>query len=308
MKADPPKIAAPVATATEERDGDQANSSSSSSSWGRTPRSKLESRGLLLRRVEVGTQGSTASSTDAEASQAPYAGSFPTSSAGYESSSQDRALHEDVLGAAPTPERMLSLALGQPEHWSLREQPTASVRSHARGTCVPCVFFVVHNHCHFGDRCGCCHDVSHRNAATLQRFQFAASDAVRQAVRPDPETKPKGNSSSEGPNLQPPKPEAQRFRAGERAASWRSLSLSDWLEDVDQGKGALHQYRARLLAHFDSLEQILGLYAVRRLDGHWMLDQLFFHDLKIDKVGHRRLFDKWFKNRMAWADFGTSHQ
>ncbi|CAE7251474.1 unnamed protein product [Symbiodinium sp. CCMP2592] len=240
--------------------------------------------------------GSTASSTEAETSQVPYASSFPTSSADYESSSQDRALPDDVFGAAPTPERMLSLALGQPEHWSLRERPTASVRSHARGTCLPCVFFVVHGRCHFGDRCGCCHDVSHRNPATLQRFQFAASDAVRQAVRSDPEGKPKGNSSSEGPSLRPPIPKAQWLHAGE-GAHWRSLGLSDWLDDIDQGKGLLNQYRARLLAHFDSLEQILGLYMVRRSDGHWTLDQLFFHDLKIDKVGHRRLFEKWFKNR-----------
>jgi len=98
-----------------------------------------------------------------------------------------------------------------------------------------------------------------------------------------------------------------RLHAGE-GAHWRSLGLSDWLDDIDQGKGLLNQYRARLLAHFDSLEQILGLYMVRRSDGHWTLDQLFFHDLKIDKVGHRRLFEKWLKNRMASADFGTSHQ
>ena len=86
-----------------------------------------------------------------------------------------------------------------------REQPTASVRSHARGTCldpsrhlphvarllcvlrnienlsisdslgVPCVFFVVHNHCHFGDRCGCCHDVSHRLSCAASSLCFKGS-------------------------------------------------------------------------------------------------------------------------------------
>lgn len=37
-------------------------------------------------------------------------------------------------------EQMLADALHDPEHWSLRAQPTAVARCHEDGTCVPCYF------------------------------------------------------------------------------------------------------------------------------------------------------------------------
>eukprot|EP00434_Breviolum_minutum_P030204 symbB.v1.2.026714.t1/scaffold2644.1/size74222/2 len=66
-------------------------------------------------------------------------------------------------------EQMLADALQMPDHWSLREQPTALSRRHGDGTCVPC-YFHFQSQCLFGDKCGCCHHTSHRNYQTLRRF------------------------------------------------------------------------------------------------------------------------------------------
>mmetsp|Transcript_80526 Transcript_80526/g.127184 ORF Transcript_80526/g.127184 Transcript_80526/m.127184 type:complete len:221 (-) Transcript_80526:10-672(-) len=66
-------------------------------------------------------------------------------------------------------EQMLADALHLPDHWSLRDLPTAQPRSHLDGTCVPC-YFHFQSKCLFGDKCGCCHEPSHRNYETLRRF------------------------------------------------------------------------------------------------------------------------------------------
>lgn len=66
-------------------------------------------------------------------------------------------------------EQMLADALHLPDHWSLRDLPTGQQRSHLDGTCVPC-YFHFQSKCLFGDKCGCCHESSHRNYETLRRF------------------------------------------------------------------------------------------------------------------------------------------
>eukprot|EP00913_Durusdinium_trenchii_P029967 g28081.t1 len=66
-------------------------------------------------------------------------------------------------------EQMLADALQRPDHWSLREQPTSQARSHAAGSCVPC-YFHFQSECLFGEKCGCCHDESHRNYDSMRRF------------------------------------------------------------------------------------------------------------------------------------------
>jgi len=82
------------------------------------------------------------------------------------------------------------------------------------------------------------------------------------------------------------------------AEEWRSMDLVTWLLDVDNGKGFLTQYQDPLLANYDTLEQIMELYVTSAGDGHVHIDQMFFDDLKVEKVGHKRLFEKWFKDRM----------
>eukprot|EP00931_Biecheleriopsis_adriatica_P031472 TRINITY_DN18452_c0_g1_i1.p1 TRINITY_DN18452_c0_g1~~TRINITY_DN18452_c0_g1_i1.p1 ORF type:complete len:735 (-),score=141.11 TRINITY_DN18452_c0_g1_i1:34-2148(-) len=83
-------------------------------------------------------------------------------------------------------------------------------------------------------------------------------------------------------------------------ADWRSMDLLDWLNSVDNGKGFLLAYENALLSNYDTLEQVMELYVTPPgEDGRVAIDQMFFDDLKVDKVGHKRLFEKWFKDRMC---------
>jgi len=89
--------------------------------------------------------------------------------------------------------------------------------------------------------------------------------------------------------------EAQSDLPGEE--DWRSMPLDQWLRKVDNGGNYLLQYESALLANFDSVEQIMSLYVSSGEDGKIVIDKLFFDDLKVEKMGHKRLFEKWFKER-----------
>lgn len=67
-------------------------------------------------------------------------------------------------------------------------------------------------------------------------------------------------------------------------------SLREWLEGLDDSL-FLMQYHDRLVADFDSLEQIHEIYF---RSGE--LNKSFFDDTGIKKLGHRRIFEKWFKD------------
>jgi len=41
----------------------------------------------------------------------------------------------------------------------------------------------------------------------------------------------------------------------------------------------------------------MELYVKPDAAGNIEIDQTFFNDLQVDKVGHKRLFQKWFKER-----------
>lgn len=104
------------------------------------------------------------------------------------------------------------------------------------------------------------------------------------------------------------RPEAERPEAPREASSgpalggWRSMPLDQWLRSVDNGKGYLLQYEQGLLKNYDNLEQIMELYvAPPGDDGKISIDQTFFADLTAGsnvemKVGHKRMFEKWFKD------------
>ncbi|CAK9017776.1 Uncharacterized protein SCF082_LOCUS13796 [Durusdinium trenchii] len=92
------------------------------------------------------------------------------------------------------------------------------------------------------------------------------------------------------------------FRSLHYPEGWRSMPLDQWLRSVDNGKGYLLQYEQGLLKNYDNLEQIMELYvAPPGDDGKISIDQTFFADLTAGsnvemKVGHKRMFEKWFKD------------
>mmetsp|Transcript_48104 Transcript_48104/g.85364 ORF Transcript_48104/g.85364 Transcript_48104/m.85364 type:complete len:412 (+) Transcript_48104:128-1363(+) len=68
------------------------------------------------------------------------------------------------------------------------------------------------------------------------------------------------------------------------------LSFREWLENMDDSM-FLMQYHDQIVANFDSLEQVHEIYFK---DGE--LRGTFFEDIGIKKLGHRRIFQKWFRD------------
>lgn len=192
-----------------------------------------------------------------------------------------------------TPEEMISLALGQPNHWALREKPTLQMRRHSNGTCTPCMFFVLCNRCHFGRSCGCCHAASHQNKETLRKFRFTKAADVRYALYPQRPTKQGTGASSSGTSTHASS--TRDWASAPRPAAPES-SIRAWLLDMDSN-GALLQYQSGAEANFDSVAQIVNLYTRVDSNGQTALDPLLFQDLGIKKVGHQRLIEKWFRKR-----------
>eukprot|EP00435_Cladocopium_sp_Y103_P067840 s662_g30.t1 len=75
----------------------------------------------------------------------------------------------------------------------------------------------------------------------------------------------------------------------------------DWLEGLDEDgflelwawKSAPVQYHDKLASGLDSIEQMLVAYT--KQDGE--VDPKFFEDIDIKKLGHRRLFQQWFREQ-----------
>jgi len=90
--------------------------------------------------------------------------------------------------------------------------------------------------------------------------------------------------------------------AGLRLGELRNLSFREWLETIDS-RGSLLQYEGALECQLDSLPHLLSVY-VRRASGDReegrgrgpTLDESFFEDAGIRKMGHRRLFKRWFES------------
>lgn len=225
----------------------------------------------------------------------------------------DSSSEEELLEfPETTPEEMISLALAQPNHWALREKPTLQMRSHSNGTCTPCMFFLLCNRCHFGRSCGCCHAVSHQNKEMLRKFRFTKAADVRYALYPRRPLKQEvGNGQGTSSSGTLTTASSNRGNRGEyRASTYRvpthvqeaqprpMTPIGAWLLEMDGGNGALLQYQLGAEANFDSVAQIVNLYA-RQVDstGQTAVDPLLFQDLCIKKVGHQRLIEKWFRER-----------
>lgn len=67
-------------------------------------------------------------------------------------------------------------------------------------------------------------------------------------------------------------------------------SFKEWLEGMDDSM-FLMQYHDEIVANYDSLEQIHEIY-FRNSE----LSPAFFDDVGIKKLGHRRIFEKWFRD------------
>lgn len=72
-----------------------------------------------------------------------------------------------------------------------------------------------------------------------------------------------------------------------------NMNMKDWLMSLDDS-GFLAQYHDGIAAKLDSLEQLVDVYVK---DGE--LDKQFFSDTGIKKLGHKRLFEKWFKDNCS---------
>eukprot|EP00811_Abedinium_folium_P004436 NODE_14084_length_1129_cov_12.336327.p1 GENE.NODE_14084_length_1129_cov_12.336327~~NODE_14084_length_1129_cov_12.336327.p1 ORF type:complete len:278 (+),score=75.49 NODE_14084_length_1129_cov_12.336327:190-1023(+) len=83
-------------------------------------------------------------------------------------------------------------------------------------------------------------------------------------------------------------------------------SIGEWLLTIDQ-LGFVVCYHDAIVAHFDSPAQVVDVYARRVPPGEGggsapsaiLLDERFFEDVGIQKLGHRRLFEKWFASILA---------
>jgi len=92
----------------------------------------------------------------------------------------------------------------------------------------------------------------------------------------------------------PPTPAVEEAKPAAKAPVKRfDISIKDWLAALDDS-GFVAQYHDAIIANFDSVEQIVDIY--------WKageLDKQFFADVGIKKLGHKRLFEKWFKDQLS---------
>merc|ERR1712194_256724 len=95
---------------------------------------------------------------------------------------------------------------------------------------------------------------------------YADAQPVRQALTPNG----RGYAPTVNPRLQ--------------------LSLQQWLQGMDDS-GFLLQYHEQIASSFDSLEQIHKSYVQ-----NGEINASFFADVGIKKLGHRRIFEKWFRD------------
>lgn len=70
----------------------------------------------------------------------------------------------------------------------------------------------------------------------------------------------------------------------------KKMNFMQWLEGMDESRFLL-QYHDQIAENFDSLEQIIDIYFK-----NGEIQKAFFDDAGIKKLGHRRIFEKWFQD------------
>mmetsp|Transcript_11279 Transcript_11279/g.25690 ORF Transcript_11279/g.25690 Transcript_11279/m.25690 type:complete len:407 (-) Transcript_11279:13-1233(-) len=88
-----------------------------------------------------------------------------------------------------------------------------------------------------------------------------------------------GSAMAQKPNLQSPVKNRHL-----------QLPFKDWLQAMDSSN-FLMQYHDTLVANYDSLEQVHDLYVK-----HGAIESAFFDDVRVVKLGHRRIMEKWFRD------------
>merc|ERR1719161_2692088 len=79
----------------------------------------------------------------------------------------------------------------------------------------------------------------------------------------------------------------------------RDLSIKDWLRHVDDQwlrhvpaphpTCGVRDYISAVESQFDSLQQIIDIYVTKGSDGVSIMDDTFFDDIGMKKVGHKRI-------------------
>jgi len=76
-------------------------------------------------------------------------------------------------------------------------------------------------------------------------------------------------------------------------------SIEDWLREVDPA-GFLARYHDAIAGHFDSPAQIIDVYVRSTGNGQQpSFNSQFLDEMKVLKLGHRRLFEKWFATKLG---------
>mmetsp|Transcript_9657 Transcript_9657/g.22770 ORF Transcript_9657/g.22770 Transcript_9657/m.22770 type:complete len:151 (+) Transcript_9657:332-784(+) len=88
------------------------------------------------------------------------------------------------------------------------------------------------------------------------------------------------------------------------------LGIPNWLSQLDSGRGLLlASFGTVLEASFGGVSDVLASYRIYADGESGALNSAelkrFFCDVGVEKIGHRRLFEKWFRER-AFADTPAS--
>lgn len=118
---------------------------------------------------------------------------------------------------------------------------------------------------------------------SLPSIPKEAKDAARGDSMSDNESSIGGKKEAHSLRIPAAKPQPQNVGDNDEGHE----KIRTWLSSLDSG-GSLMQYYDNIVAHYDSPQQILGIYA----DG--LQHDMFFRDAGVQKVGHKRLFEKWF--------------
>eukprot|EP00746_Dinoflagellata_sp_MGD_P125182 gnl/MRDRNA2_/MRDRNA2_59897_c0_seq1.p1 gnl/MRDRNA2_/MRDRNA2_59897_c0~~gnl/MRDRNA2_/MRDRNA2_59897_c0_seq1.p1 ORF type:complete len:859 (+),score=183.36 gnl/MRDRNA2_/MRDRNA2_59897_c0_seq1:31-2577(+) len=121
--------------------------------------------------------------------------------------------------------------------------------------------------------------------------QYWLSCKVQQQYAPEtgsPRTEPLASRADEA--VAPPGATSERDMASPLNVD---MSLRDWLLIVDD-HGNLLMYLDAFAENFDTVEQLVGVYT-KGMGASRTVDPMLYEDIGIKKVGHKRMFERWFK-------------
>eukprot|EP00927_Polykrikos_kofoidii_P007045 TRINITY_DN12880_c0_g1_i1.p1 TRINITY_DN12880_c0_g1~~TRINITY_DN12880_c0_g1_i1.p1 ORF type:complete len:1275 (-),score=285.90 TRINITY_DN12880_c0_g1_i1:36-3860(-) len=118
-----------------------------------------------------------------------------------------------------------------------------------------------------------------------------------QQEQEDALSNPSGGASTIS-SAPPPPGRHGRLRGSDGGGSqkgdeWKELTLSDWVDQVDGGKGFLSKYVQAIVDNYDTVDQIVDLYLQKNDRDQSELDVKFFEEIGAEKSGHRGLFNRW---------------